>query len=412
MKRLFTIFLVSTIFCLWFSSCESLRAVLQEPRVSLRTVDLGGISFNGVDMIARLNVENPNSFDIPFPEIDWHVFINDNSFVSGTLTNDTRLRSRRTVTVDVPFSVSYSGLFNSIASLWGASEAGYHIALGIRFPLPIISGKTYNVDFSGVIPLLQVPRIQAGSFSTGRIDFTGVEQNWIFTVENPNAFPIPLPDLNWNYAVNGVALVRGGVVGAGQIDALSETPVNIRVGVQYADILAVLGTLANSSQVSSLMKLDSNFNLPGMEGLTGFASSLEMPSILPIFHKPEISFQGISIKNMALQRFEFVVSWEIDNKNDFPLDLSNFDYNLLVNNTQWAQGILSNPPRINAKSKTVIPLELSINSVALITQIIDIVNRGSPVNFRSQGNFNVQGGGLERTGMPFDLSGVTRLLRL
>jgi LEA14-like dessication related protein len=411
MRKFFTAFLISAVFCLWFSSCETLQGLLQEPKVSLRSVDLGSISFNGVDMICRLNVENPNAFDIPFPEIEWQLFVNDNSFVSGKLSDDTKLRSRRTVTVDVPFSVSYIDLFNSIASLWGTKEAAYHIALGIRFPLPVLDEKIYNLDFSGIIPLLQIPKIQAGSFSTGKIDLSGVEQNWMFTVENPNVFPIPVPDLNWDYAVNGIALIKGGIVGTGQIAAQSETPLNIKVGVQYADILAVLGTLGNAPQMNSLMKLDSLFNIPAMEGLM---SSLEMPAILPVFHKPELSLQGINIRNMALQRFDFVINWEIDNKNDFPLDLSNFDYNLMVNNTLWAQGVMANPPRVNARSKTVIPLEITISSLDLITQIIDIVNRGVAVNFSSKGNFNFQGDspGLERMGLPFDLSGLTRLLRL
>jgi LEA14-like dessication related protein len=410
MKKMFSAFIISAVFCLWFSSCETLQGLLQEPKVSFRTVDLGSITFNGVDMIARLNVENPNAFDIPFPEIEWQLFINDNSFISGKLSNDTKLRSRRTVTVDVPFSVTYAGLFNSIASLWGAKEAAYHIALGIRFPLPVLDQKTYNLDFSGTIHLLQIPKIQAGSFSTGKIDLNGVEQNWTFTIDNPNVFSIPVPDLNYNYTVNGIPLIRSGiVVGTGLIAASSATPITVKVGVQYADIIALLGSLGSGTQLSSMMKMDSIFNIPALEGLV---SSFEMPAILPVFHRPEISFQGINIKNMGLLAIDLVLNWEIDNKNDFPLTLSNFDYSLMINNSSWAQGILATPPRVNARSKTVIPLEVTISSVTLVTQIVDIINRGASVNFSTKGSFNFQGEGMERMGLPFDLSGLTRLLRL
>ncbi|MDR0313914.1 MAG: LEA type 2 family protein [Treponema sp.] len=411
MKKIATAFIISAVFCLWFSSCESLRGLLQEPKVSFRTVDLASISFNGVDMICRLNVENPNAFDIPFPEIEWQFFINDNFFIGGKLSNDTKLKSRRTVTVDVPFNVTYAGLFNSIASLWGTKEAGFHVALGVRFPLPILDQKTYNMDFRGTIPLLQIPKIQGGSFSTGKIDLNGVEQNWTFTIDNPNVFPIPVPDLNYNYTVNGIPLIRSGIASTGLIAASSATPITIKVGVQYSDIIALLGSLGSGTQLSSLMKLDSSFAIPAMEGIT---SSFEMPAILPVFHMPEISFQGINVKNMSLLGLDLVINWEIDNKNDFPLDLSNFNYDLMVNNSPWAQGTLAAPPRANARSKTVIPVEVNISTLSLVTQIADLVTRGTSVNFTTRGSFNFQGtsAGLERTGLPFSLSGLTRLLRL
>ena len=392
-------------------SCQTISSIIQEPKVSVRSVDLDKISFNGIDMICRLNVENPNAFDIPFPEIDWQLFINTNSFISGTLKNDTRLGRNRTVTVDVPFSVTYSGLYNTFTSLWDSKEAAYKIALGVRFPIALLESKTFNLDYSGSIPMLQIPKIEGFSFKTGKINLTGIEQDWTVMIDNPNIFPIPFPQFNWDYGVNNVPVLKGSLDAKGEIAALSKSPVTLKAAIQYVDLIRALGTLGNASELKSLMKMDSRLPIPALEKIT---QNFEIPAVIPVFHKPELSFRGINIKNMGLQKLDFIVTWEIENRNSFPLNIGTFNYDLAVNNSTWAKGVVNTPPRINPNSITIIPLDISINSLNLITQIIDIINRGASVNFKSTGNFDFIGDmpGLEKMDMPFDLSGVTKLLRL
>ena len=79
----FRIFLLLFIFVFW--GCQSFSSVVQEPKVSLNSVEIAGISINGVDMIVHVDVENPNGFSIPLPNIDWELFINKASFIQGTL---------------------------------------------------------------------------------------------------------------------------------------------------------------------------------------------------------------------------------------------------------------------------------------------------------------------------------------
>ncbi|MCL2833315.1 MAG: LEA type 2 family protein [Treponema sp.] len=416
MRRLRYVLLLFLIPAVFFAavSCQTLASIVQEPKVSVRTVDLDKISFTGADMICRLDVENPNAFDIPFPEVDWELYINSNQFISGILSNSTKLGANRTVTVDVPFSVTYAGLFNTFTSLIDSDEAGYRIALGIKFPLRLIGDKTFNLEYSGNIPMLKLPKISGAAFKTGRIDLTGVQQDWTFMVENPNVFPLPLPQMNWEYGAAGVTVQSGstGTAGiAGEIPAQSQSPVTVTVGVKFADLISALGSLGDSSQLQSLMSISPHFPVPAFENLN-FDSQIQ--AMLPVFRTPSIAFHGLNIKNLGFQKLDFVVSWEIDNPNDFPLDLGNFNYNLNVNDSSWAQGNLASPPRLEANSKTVVPLDFTVSALNLITQIIDIINRGASVNFNTAGNFDFSGSipGLDKMNLPFDLSGVTKLLRL
>ena len=395
---------------LCFSTCQSIQSILQEPKVSVRSVDFKDINFNGVDLICRLDVENPNVFEIPFPDVDWELYINNASFIRGTLNSNTKLAGRGTVTVDVPFSVNYAGLYNTFSSLWNTSEAAYSVALGVRFPLPLLDNKTFHLAHNGNIPLFQIPKIHVGSFRIAKLDFTGIEMDWNLAVENPNSFTIPFPNIDWEYAVNEQALIRSSLNETGNIPAQSQSPLNIKLNVLYTDIIAALGSLGNASEVLSMMKMDTSFPIPSLENLKNI---LEMPATIPILQIPELRFSGISIKNLGLQRFDFAVDWEVVNKNNFSLDISQFVYDLTVNNSSWAQGTIVNPPQIKANAATLIPLDISITSLPLITQIIDIMNRGGGVDYKSLGNLSLSSDfyGLEGFDLPFDLSGTTRLVR-
>ena len=279
MKKLSYILLA--LFIMTLSSCETYQLIVQEPSVSLNSVDVAGINFTGVNLLVHVDVENPNGFTIPLPRLDWEVFINSSSFVKGAVNNDKNLSSHQTVTLDLPLSVSYEGLYNSFASLVETKEAAYDIALKITFNIPVLGEKVYKLDFSGVLPIVK---------------------------------------------------------------------------------------------------------------------------------KPEISFKGITKKSLGTT-MEFILTWEVENKNNFDFNLGVFDYDFSVNDTRWARGQVENPPRLTAGAKTTIPLTISVSAASIVRELVTIINRGSPVTYSCTGNMSLQGAlpGLEKLELPLNLGGNTQI---
>jgi len=390
-----------------FSGCQSFNAVVQEPKLSFKSVDIAGVSLNGVNMIAHVDVENPNGFTIPLPKIDWELFINTASFIQGTIRNDKSLKSRETVTVDIPLSVTYDGLYRSVKSVIDTKEAAYEIALGVTFPIPIIENKVFKLDFSGVLPLPQLPKLSPGTVRISKIDFSGLELACGVNVENPNGFPIPFPTLNWNYDVNGVSVLKSSFAGAGEIAAGAAGAAVITVGVAFADILAAASSAVNSGDLKTNLALDTALPIPALNEMK---SVLDIPGTIPVLKKPEISFQGISLKSMGTT-MEFVVSWALDNANSFGFDIGEFNYDFKVNNTAWARGRIDNPPKVKANGKTVIPLTVSVSALSAVTELIGIINKGAQVDYSCTGNMSLQGGfpGLEKLDLPLNLQGSTKI---
>ena len=141
------------ILTLIFTTCQSLGSAIQEPKVLLNSVDIAGVSLSGVDLIARIDVENPNGFSIPLPKIAWELFINSASFMQGVKENNQNIGSNGKATLDVPLRVRYDGLFRSFSSLIAAREAAYKLDMGLTFPIPVLEKKVFHLDYSGVLPL-------------------------------------------------------------------------------------------------------------------------------------------------------------------------------------------------------------------------------------------------------------------
>ena len=401
------------IFVLVLTTCQSIGSVIQEPKVSLNSVDIAKISLSGVDLIAHIDVDNPNGFSVPLPKVDWELFINTASFIQGSLKKDQSIKSRGKATLDLPFSVTYSGLYNSFKSLIETKEAAYEIAMGLSFPIPLLESKVYKLDFSGVIPLPQLPNLSPGEIKISRIDFNGIELACGINVDNPNLFPIPFPEIEWNYDVNGVPLLKSSLASAGEIAAGAAGAALVSVSVAYTDVLKAVGSLANQGEAKTNLSLETGFPVPLPDGTAitdGLKSMLEIPGTLPILQKPEISFKGIERKSIGTT-MEFALNWEIINKNSFDFGIDEFRYDFKVNSNAWAQGIMNNPPRVKASGSTIIPLNVSISALSMVMELVDIINKGTQVNYDCSGNMILSGSipGLDKLELPLDLKGSTKI---
>ena len=389
------------------TTCQSFNSVIQEPKVHLNSVDIAGISISGVNLVGHVDVENPNGFSIPLPKIDWELFVNSSPFIQGVVKNDKTIRSRGKATLDLPFSVTYDGLYRSFKSLIETKEAAYNIAMGVSFPLPIIENKIYHLDFSGVLPLPQLPKLSSPSVRVSKMDYSALVLACSVNVENPNGFPIPFPEINFDYSVNGISALKSSDKRTGEIAAGAASPANFNINIAYADIFRLVSSARNANEVKSNLSLDALLPIPA---LSEIRNVLDIPGTIPILQKPEVSFQGIARRSLGTTMV-FDLNWEVDNKNDFTYDIDKFNYNFNVNNSHWAQGVINNPPKIRANGKTIIPLTVSISAAPIVRELVDVLNRGAAVNYDCSGNISFLSSlpGLDIPDYNLDLRGSTRI---
>jgi len=392
------------------TTCQTLQALLPEPIISLRSVELVNISFTGVDIMCKVNVENRTALEIPVPDFTWELFLNTNSFVKGEMNLGGRMKSRQTNVVEIPVSLSYLDIFNTFQSLKGNKNTSYAIALGVKLNIPIIGEKIWNFKHEGVLPVLQIPKFSAPSMKIDNIDFSEVNLAFSINIENPNDFDIPSPQLIYDFFVNRSEYSSAVAISSAPLAAAAVTPVIINIKLRYADLLRAVTSLLNLSEAPGLVAVSGGFGIPAF---ADEPARQEITGVIPILKMPSVSFRGVSLRNLGLTNVEFELSWEIENNNNFAMNVNDFFYNFTLNNTQLSNGRVTGAPQIRANSRTTVPFVFSVNTLSVITEITDIVLRGTNVSFACNGNINLGAAlaGIPNLQMPFNFSGNTRLTR-
>jgi len=261
------------------TSCKSLVSSFQEPKLSLQSVEIANINLDSVKMLCKVQVENPNGFDLPFPETDWEFFINAGSFAKGNLKNNHKVKARNSALVDVPVELKYSDVFASFKSLAGSKEVDYKVALGLKFPYPLIRDKVWTFEHEGMLPMPQLPRIRTPSMRMERADTTRAEINVTINVENPNPFELPMPKIEYDYRLNRNSFIKGNLENEGTLAANKVTPVTFKLIVNYADLFRNFASLLNAFQADSLLVITCDYGLPS---LSSRPQSFEVSGTLPV----------------------------------------------------------------------------------------------------------------------------------
>ncbi|MDR1803405.1 MAG: LEA type 2 family protein [Treponema sp.] len=149
--------------CDGLPSLPTIPTSIKEPNVSLTSVENAGVTLSGVNLIANVEVENPNSFSLPMPKIDWELFVTDISFDTGTVEDGRSIESGEKITLPIPIHIGYDKLYGSAGSIIGslgsgARELPYTIKMGLTFTtIPLLANRVFPVSKSGTIPLSQIP---------------------------------------------------------------------------------------------------------------------------------------------------------------------------------------------------------------------------------------------------------------
>jgi LEA14-like dessication related protein len=254
------------------ASCKTMPDLVSEPAVSFDSVSFEKIRFDGIDMLARINVENGNPFPIPLPELDWELFVADEPVLKGTVESaaeqhGTTLSANGTTGVDIPFTVPFESIYSAVTHLMDADEAPYKVRIGARFPIPVLGEKTFTAEFEGFIPLLKAPNLSFSVVQFNSINPAKVEFVLSWSVENKNAFPISLDSLNYEFAVNGSSWAKGSTPPALSLAPRKTTLVPVMVSVSALSLIRDIVALAASGKSAAFTCSGKAALRPEFEGL-------------------------------------------------------------------------------------------------------------------------------------------------
>jgi LEA14-like dessication related protein len=243
------------------AACKSLPKA-QEPVISIHSMELAGASYTGVQLLCKVNVENHNAFDIPFPEISWKSFINNESFISGKFHENQLIQANQGAIIEIPVNLDYLELFDTIDSLKGSAQADYKIAMDVSFNISGFKSKVWKLEPAGVIPVLQAPVIGTSIMRVEKLHRNMVEWYVSVNIENPNVFELPQPKHTFVYQIYEKSFIRRTIQHRQTLASASVTPVIFGLLVYYNDVYRVFPDLITSKEIPSQLDMVFDFLIP------------------------------------------------------------------------------------------------------------------------------------------------------
>jgi LEA14-like dessication related protein len=236
--HIFSILLPVLFVTLLFTGCSTIEGVLNltRPNASIERVELSGLSFDRVDLVFYVEVHNPNSIGLKLAGLEYNLAMEKNSVVRGNVEKGIELPARGSSLLEVPVSVGYSNIFNTVQSAREKDNLDYQIDLGLSFTVPGYSSLKVPLTYAGTIPVPKLPSLSMASLQVRNISLTRIDVELRLEVNNPNSFKIDMNKFNYDLTIAGHSWVRGNTVRPLSFREKSRSVVTIPLSLNIVEV--------------------------------------------------------------------------------------------------------------------------------------------------------------------------------
>jgi LEA14-like dessication related protein len=129
--------------------------------------------------------------------------------------------------------------------------------LGFGTPIGVID---VPISHSGTFPVPQLPTLALGNATVGSAGLSGANLSLTIQVHNPNGYPLPVGNLRYALAINGVTLADA-TTPPQRLGANATVPLVLGAHLDY--VRAGFGIVRAIESRSATVSLDGSFDLIG-----------------------------------------------------------------------------------------------------------------------------------------------------
>jgi LEA14-like dessication related protein len=213
------------------AGCASLDQLIQKPTASFSSMNLTRADLLQSTAVFHFNVNNPNPVNIRANRIHYLLKLNGRNFASGELDHGMTLVAGSTSRLQIPVTVRYSDLFESLSQLWTAKAADYAFTGGFT-----VGPFTIPFQAHGTFDLPKMPEISLENVRVEELSTSGARLQCRLKMDNPNAFELLMKRLDVNLKLGGVSFGRARALPSGTIAGNSASVVNFGFNLSFTQL--------------------------------------------------------------------------------------------------------------------------------------------------------------------------------
>ena len=240
------------------------------------------------------------------------------------------------------------------------------------------------------------------------INFEQVDLIFDLAVENKNPISLNLAGLEYDLKIENQSLVSGTTAQAIELKANSTSPVQLPITLKFDDLKKLPGELWNKDKIAYQLISQFNVDLPV---IGNYAIPVTKKGELPVPKIPDVKIKDVKVKNISFTSADLVAVIEVNNPNDFDIGVSDFNYQLKVNQQNWGQGKINKSSNIPKKGKGFIEIPVKLNLLNAGKSAYNALINKTPVEYQLTGNATLDTGLelLKGYNLPLDIKGTTSI---
>jgi LEA14-like dessication related protein len=235
------------------AGCETLRSLIeiQRPSATVESVRIAELSFEDVELIADVRVDNPNAVGISLSGFGYQLDLEGERFLSGREDSGLSIAAEGASMVTIPLRLEYDEIRRGLTLASEQDELAYRVSASLDFELPVIGAVSVPVSQDGAIPVIRLPRIRVTELALDSIGFTGAELSLGLEVENPNAFTFSLDSLDYALEVQNQTWASGQMTRGRRLQSYGRERIELQFSLSFSALgRAVRNLLLGDDEIS------------------------------------------------------------------------------------------------------------------------------------------------------------------
>ncbi|MDP2561493.1 LEA type 2 family protein [Psychrobium sp. 1_MG-2023] len=207
---------------------------------------------------------------------------------------------------------------------------------------------------------VKAPQVNFKAMAFGDVSSQAIGFKPTFTVTNTNLFSVPVNSASYQLTVNGQPMVNGNTDTIGQLAPNAPKDVTLDINLASESLSTLQQALFKDKKV--------DYQVSGDLNIMGLTVPFSQSSTLFV---PEVSVSKVNVVKASMKEVQLMVSFAIDNKNDFTLPLQDLSYSVSTAAAPLISGNLANQKI--GQGANVIELPLTLKTSQLVSNVLSLM---------------------------------------
>ncbi|NUM36884.1 MAG: LEA type 2 family protein [Candidatus Brocadiae bacterium] len=205
-------------------------------------------------------------------------------------------------------------------------------------------------------------------------------------IQNPYLVALPLSNLKYSLSSGNNPFLSGDAKVQGTVPANGSKIVTVPVDIAFAPLFKALSSARPGSVVPYQANMDLSVDAPGFGPVV---LPMQKAGELPIPDVPEVEITNIQWSELSLSKATANVSISMKNKNDFPLEITKFQYNVRLAKADIAQNSLDKPVECPKGQTSQIQIPISVSPMSLGLAFYNVLT-GNGADYLLKGEMEIK----------------------